>query len=243
MIDTGQMGEVLLYEAVLADGQSISPYVWRTKYALAHKRISYRVVPLGLTEIGRGAAGGFPTVPAISWTNRIIGDSWKIAEFLDVECSADPMLFSSTESWALAQLLDHWLQSAVMPLLFGICLLDIHNRLRVEDRAYFRKTRERRFGKTLEGFVSERETKVTQLRIALAPMRSCIERTIFLGGTNPGYADFIGTGMFLWAGGTATVALLEAGDPLIRWLDRCRDLYGGLGRALDLPGIPPAAMQ
>ena len=46
--------EVRLYELVLENGRSASPFVWRIRYALAHKGIAYESVPLGIIEIPNG---------------------------------------------------------------------------------------------------------------------------------------------------------------------------------------------
>ena len=48
---TSMEGKVRLYELALADGRSASPFVWRIRYALAHKGIPYETVYLGFTEI------------------------------------------------------------------------------------------------------------------------------------------------------------------------------------------------
>jgi hypothetical protein len=44
---------VRLYELVLENGCSASPYVWRIRYALAHKGLSFESIPIGFTEIPR----------------------------------------------------------------------------------------------------------------------------------------------------------------------------------------------
>jgi hypothetical protein len=43
-------GKTRLYELVLDNGWSASPYVWRIRYALAHKGVPCEPVPLGFTE-------------------------------------------------------------------------------------------------------------------------------------------------------------------------------------------------
>jgi hypothetical protein len=52
-----------LYELVLDNGCPVSPYVWRIRYALAHKGLSCETVPLGFTEISRAFSDRFKTVP------------------------------------------------------------------------------------------------------------------------------------------------------------------------------------
>jgi hypothetical protein len=57
--------QVRLYELVLENGLSASPYVWRIRYALAHKGLSFESMPIGFTEIPEVFGGRFKTVPVI----------------------------------------------------------------------------------------------------------------------------------------------------------------------------------
>jgi glutathione S-transferase len=57
--------KVRLYELVLGNGCSASPYVWRIRYALAHKGVPVESVPLGFAEIPNAFGGRFKTVPVI----------------------------------------------------------------------------------------------------------------------------------------------------------------------------------
>ena len=43
--------KITLYDLQLESGCTISPYVWRTKYALAHKGFDVELVPGGFTGI------------------------------------------------------------------------------------------------------------------------------------------------------------------------------------------------
>src|SRR5258708_13340653 len=57
--------QVRLYELALEDGRSASPFVWRIRYALAHKGIPFETVYLGFTEIPTVFGGKFKTVPIL----------------------------------------------------------------------------------------------------------------------------------------------------------------------------------
>ena len=59
-----------------------------------------------------------------------------------------------------------------------------------------------------------------------------------MGGTEPGYGDYIEAGTLIWGASVATVPLLADDDALLRWLRRCLDLYGGVGADLALPALP-----
>jgi len=143
-----------LYELVVENGRSASPYVWRTRYALAHKGLEFESVPLGFTEIPRVFAGRFKTVPVITDGHTMLAESWDIAEYLDQAYPRSPRLFSGDSEIATLKLLDAWLHAEILRRMFRLYLLDIHNAARPEDRSYFRASREQRLrGRSLEEFL------------------------------------------------------------------------------------------
>jgi glutathione S-transferase len=100
-----------------------------------------------------------------------------------------------------------------------------------KDKAYFRKTREERFGATLEAFQSGREERLPAFRQSLQPLRNLLEAQPFLGGDKPLYADYIVFGGFQWARCISSFKLLDPDDPVAAWRERMLDLFGGLARA------------
>jgi glutathione S-transferase len=231
------MSDRRLFELVADDGTSISPFVWRTKYALGAKKLDYETYGVGFTDIVQIDDGRFTTVPVLQVGERYVGDSWVIADYLDSVSADETRLFSSPAERAMAQFFDEWLGSTVRPLLFRICVKDIHDRLRPGDRGYFRTSREQRLGESLEAAAAGREKLVPTLRAALGPLRSTLGKHPFLGGTTPNYADFIGLGTFIWAGSVATVSLLAADDPLRDWVFRGLNFLEHIGSAVRLPGF------
>jgi Glutathione S-transferase, N-terminal domain len=73
---------VRLYELVLENGYSMSPFVWRIRYALAHKGIAFESLPLGFTDISKTFDERFKTLPVIEHADTMLGESWDIAEYL-----------------------------------------------------------------------------------------------------------------------------------------------------------------
>jgi glutathione S-transferase len=224
--------KVRLYELVLGNGRSASPFVWRIRYALAHKGIAFESESLGFTEIGRAFGGRFKTVPVIERGDSMLGESWDIAEFIDREYPAGPALFSSPAEREMVRLMDAWFCAEVMRKLFRVYVLDIHNAARPEDRPYFRQSREARLkGATLEACTADREARLPAIREALGPLRTQLSRVPFLGGGAPNYADYIALGAFQWVASVSTLPLLARSDEVLwAWLDRGFNLYGGLGR-------------
>jgi glutathione S-transferase len=221
-----------LYELVLANGRSASPFVWRVRYALAHKGLACESVPLGLTDLPRVCGGRFKTVPIIEHGDTALCESWDIVEYLD-RVFPEKALFSGIAENAAIRLLDSWLSVEVLRRMFAVYVLDVHNAARPEDQQYFRASREGRLsGCTLEAFTADRAARLPALREALQPLRLHLARFPYLGGAAPGYADYIALGAFQWVASVSTLPMLARDDEVIRaWLERGFDLYGGLGRA------------
>jgi len=107
---------------------------------------------------------------------------------------------------------------------------DLFNHLHEKDRAYFRESREKRFGKTLEEFAGERNAALAALRGALEPARPVLVASPFFAGRAPGFADYILFGALQWARAVSPIRLLEPDDPLYAWRERVMDLFDGYAR-------------
>ena len=229
--------KVRLYELALEDGRSASPFVWRIRYALAHKGIPFETVYLGFTEIPRTFGGRFKTVPILENGETALAESWDIAEYLDREFPQQPLLFNTPAELALVRFMDTWFMGEVMRKMFRIYIKDVHDAARPEDRPYFRESREKNMkGQTLETFTAERATYLPAVRASLTPLRTHLKKYAFLGGSAANFADYIALGGFYWAASAGTLPLLERDDSLRDWLTRGFDLYGGIARD---PGIDP----
>ena len=217
---------------MLDNGRSSSPYVWRIRYALAHKGLSADWVPRGFTDIPKQFGGRFKTVPVIEHGATMMAESWDIAEYLDSAFPDRPALFSGPAETAMVQLNDAWFSGEILRGLFRIYILDVCNAARPEDRGYFRASREKMVrGMTLEAYTADRASRLPALRDALRPMRAHLSRAPFLGGVAPNYADYIALAAFQWVASVSTLPLLARNDAVMRaWLDRGFDLFGGIGR-------------
>ena len=106
----------------------------------------------------------------------------------------------------------------------------------VADAAYFRKTREARFGKPLEDVVAGREKSVEGFRRSLDPLRLTLKTQPYLGGEKPNYADYIVFGPFQWARVVSPFKLLADNDPVHAWREKLLDAFDGMAR--QSPGHP-----
>jgi len=220
---------IVLYDLAGADGRRFSPHCWRTRMALAHKGLKYTTVPVRFTEISTIADEKQKAVPVIEDGGRIVGDSWAIANFLE-ETRPDRSLFGGASGHALTLFAQSWITDVLHRGVVELVLLDIHDQLDERDKAYFRASRERRFGRTLEDVQAGRETRVPDFRKSLQPLRQVLSVEQWFGGNSPLYVDYLVFGALQWPRVASRFPLLAEDDPIANWFARCLDLFGGLGR-------------
>lgn len=224
---------ILLHDLCGVGDRRFSPYCWRTRMALAHKGLAVEARPTPFTKIGLIAGGGQKSVPVIEDNGRVIADSWDIAVYLEETYPDRPTLFGGPGGIALSKFVEAWTFSAIHANLIRLIVKDIHDRLLPEDRAYFRASREKRFGATLEEVQAGREARLPRLHEALAPLSETLAKQPFLGGDGPLFADYIVFGPLQWARVISPFRVLPPpGDPVTDWFERCLDLFDGLGRAM-----------
>jgi glutathione S-transferase len=222
---------ITLYDlaGVEAD-RRFSPFCWRTRMALAHKGLEVETVPWRFTEKDMLPQPNGGRVPVIVDGGQVVHDSSTIAEYLENRYPDRPTLFPSEAGQALTRFIQNWTETVLQPGLIGFVVLDIHRHIGPEDQAYFRRSREERFGRTLEEVVRDRDARLPAFRESLTPLRRTVERQDFLSGTAPAYADYIVFGAFQWARAVSDYNLLAADDSVAAWRGRMLDLFGGLAR-------------
>jgi glutathione S-transferase len=222
---------VVLYELAGADPDlRFSPYCWRIRMALAHKGVPVEGRPWRFTEKATIAPSGKSTVPVIVDGGDWVGDSSEIAGYLEERYPDRPSLFGSDSGRALARFYQEWTNAVVHAGLIRLVLTDIYAVIDHKDRAYFRESREKRFGTSLEAVTADREPRLPEFRKSLAPLRATLQAQPFLGGEAPLYPDYIVFGAFQWARVVSDFELLEKDDPVALWRDRLLDAFDGLAR-------------
>ena len=227
---------IKFFDLALSHGATISPFVWATKYAIAHKGLDMEVVPGGFTGIMERTGGQSERLPAIVDDGEWVLDSWLIAEHLDRKYPDRPTLIGDPSVKVLTQFIETWLwQTAISPWM--TCYIKNYRDWSVpEDHAYVTESRERMFGRKIEDIVVGREDRLPQVPPKLELLRGILKEHKWLGGEQPNYADYRALAVFLFCASVADTPPLTADDPLRDWIDRGFDLYGGLGRH---PGLKP----
>ncbi len=222
---------ITLYDLAGAGDERFSPYCWRARMALAHKRLDVAINPVHFSEIPNIAGGEFKTVPVLDDNGTYMNDSFTIAEYLEKTYPDAPSLFGGPEGVNFAKFMQAWVNSVLNFSIIGMVIVDIHDKLSPVDQEYFRKTREKRFGKTLEQVQEGREERLQGFRAQLTPVRLMLASQPFLGGMEPKFVDYILFGTLQWANVSSSFKLLKQEDPINEWYDRCLDLHGAIGRA------------
>ncbi|KAJ6530937.1 hypothetical protein DFH09DRAFT_994320 [Mycena vulgaris] len=191
---------------------------WKTRYALNYKGIPYKTVWLEYPEIEPfskeiGAAptrkkpDGRPhyTLPMIHdpSTGAVVSDSTKIAVYLDVTYPDTPPLMPAGTVG-----LHRAFEDAVNPLLssvFPYAVPGTNTKLNPVSEAYFRRTREALWGKTLEDLVptgAEHVAGWVKLNEGFGKLDEWIrangDGSAYLMGDAPCYADMVIAGYVIW---------------------------------------------
>jgi glutathione S-transferase len=219
-----------LYDLAGADPERrFSPYCWRAKLAMTHKGVDFETVPWRFSEKEAIAFSGQGRVPVLIDGDRTVFDSWTIANYLE-DNYPGPSLFGGEGGRAVSRFVNAWADNVLVAPISRVILIDIYNNIDARDRAYFRQSREQRFGKSLEEVVADREGNLKALRQLLEPVRVVLATQPYLGGEAPLYADYIVFGNLQWARCISPTELLADDDPVRAWRDRILDAHGGLAR-------------
>ncbi|ODT06813.1 MAG: beta-aryl ether-cleaving protein [Mesorhizobium sp. SCN 65-20] len=222
---------ILLYDLVGRDAsRPFSPHCWKAAMALAHKGLDFRAVPTRFLEVPEIENGAAKTVPVIRDGDKVISDSFAIALYLEEAYPDLPTLFGGEGGKAHARFVERWSQLTLHPYLGMAALTALHGMQDEENAAYFRQSREARFGKTLEEVTAARDTGLAAFRASLEPLRSMLAYQPWIGGERPLFADYIVYGAFQWVRVASPYGVLPKDDPVTAWFERCLDLHEGMGR-------------
>ena len=202
------------------------------RMALAHKGLeSTSVVEgVGFSQKYKLEFSSQELLPVIKDDDMIISDSWDIAVYLEKSYESPTSLFGARNDFNQVKFISSWVDSQLHPLIARCVVRDILNVISPSEHEYFRTSREKRFRKSLEEVVADRENTRTTLKQALYPTRKVLEIAPFLGGDNPNFSDYAIFGAFMWARVTSSFQLLELSDPIYNWRERMLLLYDGLAK-------------
>jgi glutathione S-transferase len=225
-----------LFELAGADpARLFSPYCWRIRMALAHKELPFESVVWHLTQKDTIRPHRSEKVPVLVDGETSVHDSWAIANYLEDTYPDRPSLFGGAGGRAMARMLNSW-SDVMVGQIAPFIIADIHAQLAPEDQDYFRYSREKAMGTTLEQAMTGRDNRIADLRRWLHPLRMTLRSQPFVGGAAPNYADYIMFGPFQWARVTSPFELLATDALIYAWRETMLDAFGGMARGTPLAG-------
>ena len=187
-------------------------------------------MPWRFTDKDAIAFSGQARVPVLVDGGRKVSDSWAIALYLEETYPERPSLFGGPAAIAVTRFVNAWADTILHGGMIRLIVSDIARIVHEKDRAYFRDSREGRFGMPLDQVTAGREERVEAFRDTLVPLRHTLSAQPYLAGDAPAYADYIVFGSFQWARCVSAFELLAPDDVVTAWRERMLGLFDGLAR-------------
>ncbi|WP_425078725.1 glutathione S-transferase C-terminal domain-containing protein [Ruegeria denitrificans] len=218
-----------LFEVVGENPQAhLSPYCWRSRMALAHKRLKFTSEPWHITEKQRITRSGGITAPVFVDGETWVRDSWQIACFLE-QTYPDYPLFDGAVAKAL--FVNKWADNTLHPLIFRAVIAEQFPLTARCDKTYYEERTLRKFKQSVEEIGADPEHARQAVVQALGPLEDTLAEVSFLGGGTPDYADFILFGTFQWVRVVSRRPFWSSDSALHRWFESLLDAFEGMGRS------------
>ncbi len=220
---------IKLYELAGKDSSiRFSPYVWRVRLSLLHKGLPFDGIAVQFTDKTAFAAAQSRTVPVINAGDLWVADSFDICVHLDEHHQGKKLIGDVTT----AKFFNNWLDTVVVRGLFPMIACDVWTILTPQDQEYFRSSREKYLGCTLEEARDARQGATADFLKALAPARNMLKQSDnkFLSGDEAGWCDYALAGNFIWARIISDYDVLKGDAILSQWMERMLDLFDGHAR-------------
>lgn len=223
---------IWFYDLAARDARlRFSPFCWRTKMALKHKGLAFETVPWRFTDQEAIAQTGQPRVPVIVDGSRWLNDSWLIALDLDRRYPDRPALLQTEAERAAARFVNYWCDFTLHAALRALVFLDVYKMAAEKDQPYFRESREKLLGMTLEQACGDRPAALQVFSKAFAPVERTLRDEEYLGGAQPNYADYVLFGSLQWANVISGATFLPGESAAAAWFERILDLHDGYARS------------
>lgn len=219
---------IKLYDLAGSDPEIVfSPYCWRVRMSLLHKGLEFTSIPWRFLEKETIAESGHKAVPVINDNGTWVGDSWKIAKYLDDKYPDHPTLMEGAQGEAHALLVQELSASLIFPAAIPIAVYPVSQLLDEENLAYFVKTREAALGAKLVDINAEPAKGKANLSKALLPFNKMLKVAKFIGGDTPTYADYCLFGVLKWADVVSSYRPINDASAVGEWFIRLENMHGG----------------
>ena len=213
-----------LYDLVGVNDLRFSPFCWRTKAALAYKKIPYTNIPVRYVDKEKIAFSGQGAVPVLKENGAAVYDSWTIACYLE-DKQPEPRLFPVLGLKEACRFFNRYIDSTLNPAVARVIVNDIYAIVDPADREYFRTTREQRLGMTFTEVAARKDEFRTGMHAALADLEATlVDQEYFFGLLT--YADLCVFGSLKWVTVVSQEPLFDATPALRAWWERIQKQLG-----------------
>ena len=227
---------IVMYERVGFEGRRPSPFSWRIRYALTHKGVDVEYRPVRFADVDTiKQLSGQHFVPIIVDGSKVVHDSWHIASYLEDRFPTQPPLFGDEVARRTTRFVNLW-SYVLGPALQRLIYPDFIWCLAPEDREYFRSSREKALGQSLEEASADRPRWQAEFDAACRPLERLFAEQPFIAGPEPRYSDYLVFSVFQWARLGSPRDVVAPGTALAEWRSRMIKLFDGL--ADKFPGYP-----
>src|SRR5207249_3677528 len=108
VIERALKNGLVLYELSAKGDRRFSPFCWKARMALAHKKLTPDYVPVRFTDMATIAFSGQDRVPVLVDHSVTVADSWNIASYLEATYPSGPSLFGGEAGRNLTRFVDLW---------------------------------------------------------------------------------------------------------------------------------------
>ena len=162
-----------LYDLVGMNNLRFSPFCWRTKAALAYKKIPYTNIPVRYMDKEKIAFSGQGAVPVLRDNGAAIHDSWAIACYLE-DTQPEPRLFPGLGLKEACRFFNRYIDYTLNPAVARVIVNDIDAIVDPIDREYFRTTREQRLGMTFAEVAARQDEFRAKMHEVLADLEATL---------------------------------------------------------------------
>ncbi|GAB4518095.1 MAG: glutathione S-transferase family protein [Parvularculaceae bacterium] len=227
---------LILYDLCGADADvRFSPFCWRVKFALVHKGLDFETVPLKFTEKDNYPDPAYGRLPVLRDGDALIKDSWVILNYLEQTYPERPLAQTPAE-WGAARLARAWGDHELIMSMRSLVVAHVHSAVAPEDKDYFRETREKHFGRSLESLLEDADATCELVGKKLAVLDAALEDECFIGGHEPGLSDYIIFSGFMWARSASSEDLFTAPPRVQGWIERMLAAHDGYAARAARPG-------
>ena len=222
---------MILFELHGLNDLRYSQFSWRSRLALAHKGFMPEYFGVRVSDKAAIEFSKQDKVPILRDGERIITDSWRIAEYLESTYPDRPSLFGGPAGQALARFVNVWVDRQIIPAVAPFVACDLPDCVDEQDSVHLRTQLEKVFGTSFETMRAERGAGLKGLRRHFDVPRAVLKAQPFLSGQAPGYADYVLFSVFQWSRLVSTMELLASDDVMAAWRERMLDLFDGMARS------------